>query len=218
MTPEELKKTDALIFDIDGTLWDSTFVVAEAWNACMDARDMGERHVTAADLKKLFGRTLPDIATVVFAGLPEERQIELIQECCEAEHEALYRTPAPLYPDYVQVLKKLSETHKLFIVSNCQAGYIELFLAVNHMEALFTDHLCPGDTGQAKAANIRNIIERHHLKQAVYIGDTRGDEDACRDAGVPFLHASYGFGEALEPAAVIGSALDLLKLFDKTDS
>lgn len=38
------------------------------------------------------------------------------------------------------------------------------------------------------------VVERQNLKTACYIGDTAGDEDAAAKAGVPFLHAAYGFG------------------------
>ena len=32
------------------------------------------------------------------------------------------------------------------------------------------------------------------MKRPLYIGDTQGDYDAATAAGVPFLHAAYGFG------------------------
>lgn len=77
----------------------------------------------------------------------------------------------------------------------------------------FRGHLCPGDTGKAKAANIRSVAQRYNLKAPVYIGDTDGDFQACKSAGVPFVFASYGFGQVENPDYVIKKPEDLLKLF-----
>ena len=38
-------------------------------------------------------------------------------------------------------------------------------------------------------------MERNGIEKAVYVGDTQGDCDASRAAGIPFVWASYGFGQ-----------------------
>lgn len=85
---------------------------------------------------------------------------------------------------------------KVFIVSNCQSGYIELFLKKTGLAPYVTDTECFGDTGMKKAENIRLVVARNGLQQPVYVGDTKGDEEAAHEAGVPFVHAAYGFGRA----------------------
>ena len=54
-------------------------------------------------------------------------------------------------------------------------------------------------------------MERNNIKSAVYIGDTDGDEKAARFAGIPFVYAEYGFGNALSPDAVITQIKQLPK-------
>ena len=125
---EEKLLIDSIIFDVDGTLWDSTDVVADAWNQIMEKETDMTPNLTGAVLKGLFGRLLPDIAAVIFHEYPKERQLELIEACCAKEHEALLATPAPVYPGLVDALSILSRHYPLYIVSNCQAGYIEVFL------------------------------------------------------------------------------------------
>lgn len=49
--------------------------------------------------------------------------------------------------------------------------------------------------GRLKGENIRIIMERNGLDEAVYVGDTQGDANACKEAEVPMIFASYGFGE-----------------------
>ena len=63
----------------------------------------------------------------------------------------------------------------------------------------FADFENPGRTGLPKADNIALVVERNGLRRPLYIGDTQGDFDAAAKAGVPFLHAAYGFGQIDRP-------------------
>ena len=206
-------KTDGIILDIDGTLWNSTPIVAEAWNEIIEKRDDIPFRFTAKQLTQLFGRPLPVIADMVFPFLEEKERYNLINECCEREHELLRAsTQNILYPGVAETMKALCKKIPLFIVSNCQAGYIEVFLKATGFGHYFKGHLCPGDTGLAKAANIRKIAETYDLQSPVYVGDTMGDFQACEKARVPFIFASYGFGHVENPWKSIKKPLDLLDL------
>ena len=204
---------DGLIFDIDGTMWDSTEIVAIAWNEYLKGQGITDIPVTAEILRGLFGKTLPRIAAELFPSFPEPERMRLIDGCCDSEHKALVKTPAPLYDGLREVLTSLYEKYPLFIVSNCQAGYIEVFLEGTGLTKLLRGHLCPGDTGHAKADNILAIAKQYGLKSPVYIGDTMGDFEACREAGVPFVFASYGFGQVDNPDYRIEKPADLLSIF-----
>ncbi|UWP58767.1 HAD family hydrolase [Ruminococcus gauvreauii] len=207
--------TDSIIFDVDGTLWDSTEIVARAWTEVLAAKTSLNLTITPGLLKSVFGRTLPDIASILFSDETPDRQLELIDLCCEHEHELLRKYGAPLYPAWSQVFEILSGRYPLFLVSNCEAGYIETFLECTGFGCYIKDHLCPGDTGNAKADNILEIIRRHDLKSPAYVGDTAGDYRAVKEAGpqIPFVFASYGFGEVENPDYIIHSPLDLTNLF-----
>ena len=67
-------KPDGIILDIDGTLWNSTGIVADAWNDVVDPRPDVPVHFTPQQLQQLFGKTLPHIADLCFPFLePEQR-------------------------------------------------------------------------------------------------------------------------------------------------
>lgn len=66
-----------------------------------------------------------------------------------------------------------------------------------------------GRTGMSKGENIRLLLERNGAARAVYVGDTQGDETAARFAGIPFIHAAYGFGQAVRPEGIIHSIREL---------
>ena len=204
---------DSIIFDVDGTLWDSTDIVAKAWTDYLRQKEQIDLTITAGQLKTLFGKPLAEIAALVFPEYPENEQLRLIDGCCEAEHALLHITGAPLYEDLEKALQILSAQYPLYIVSNSQCGYIELFLEKTGFAKYFQGHLCNGDTGLDKGSNIRQIADQNGLKDPVYVGDTMGDFEACRKAGVPFVLAEYGFGEVSEPDMRISKPMDLITLF-----
>ena len=204
---------DSIIFDVDGTLWDSTGIVADAWTDYLREIEHINMSVTVEKLKSLFGRPLPVIAEQIFPDRNKEEQIRLIDGCCQAEHRALLKKCAPLYPDLEKTLKALAAEYPLYIVSNCQAGYIEVFLKATGFGRYFSGHLCHGDTGADKPETISILMREHHLQSPVYVGDTMGDFLSCRKAGVPFVFASYGFGDVPEPDYRIEKPADLITLF-----
>jgi len=207
--------TDSIIFDLDGTLWDSTKEVALAFNKVLT-----ERHpevtdeVTAERLQQLFGLPLDIIAVKLFQSTTEQHAIEVMGECCDYECDYLAEHGARLYEGLEETLSELSKKYKLFIVSNCQEGYIQCFFkAYPHLERYFIDYEYPGRSGKLKADNIRLVMHRNELKQPVYVGDTQGDANAAQDAGIPFVFARYGFGEVTEYADVIDSLPELAEKF-----
>lgn len=206
---------DSIIFDVDGTLWDSTDVVADAWNDVIRANTKLDLTINGEILKNLFGKTMDAIAAILFKDEPKERQLELIDMCGDHENEYLKTHSGVLYPDLERVLQTLSTRYPLFIVSNCQAGYIESFLSCTGFGPYFKDHLCPGDTNEGKAYNIQEIVRRNHLTAPIYIGDTMGDYTATKEAdpNMPFVFAAYGFGEVGHPEYTISCPSDLLNLF-----
>lgn len=205
-----------IIFDVDGTLWDTTEVVAKGWNKAISEIGGTTAHITASILKKEFGKPMDEIADDLFFDADDEKRKLLLEKCCEYEQEVLIEnTDNLLFPDVKQTLKKLSERCRLFIVSNCQSGYIELFMKKAGIEEYIMDYECFGDTGKSKGENIRLIMERNRIDDAVYVGDTQGDYEAAVFAGIPFIFAKYGFGNPENYDYAINGIKELLDLQER---
>lgn len=191
-----LKKYDGIIFDLDGTMWDTRKPICEAWNIILSNHpEIHRAPITETDLNDCMGLPMYDIAARLF---PEEQEIirnTLMDELCTFENGYLAEKGGILYPQLADTLYELSRKYPLFIVSNCQDGYIESFLTAHLMSDFFKDTECWGRTFLPKGESNKILIKRNDLKNPVYVGDTAGDARSAEDAGIDFIYAAYGFGK-----------------------
>lgn len=207
-------KPEALIFDIDGTIWDSRQIVADGYNHHLRAIGRPDLQVDAEYLKQLFGKTMTEIADILFVSLPKQERYDVLRGCMDAEHRFLEANPCRIaYPGVVETLEKLGKDYRLFVVSNSQSGYPELMMEKLGIGHLFEGHLCFGDTQVCKGETIRILIKRHGISSAAYIGDTQGDLEASRYAGIPFVFCRYGFGNPAEYDGAVDSFPELLQMW-----
>lgn len=203
-------KLESLIFDIDGTLWDSRALVAEGYNIQLRAEGLGHLCMDAEVLRPLFGKTMTDIADVILAEIPLPERYALMERCMDTENRYLAENECRIgYEGVKETLEALAKDYRLFIVSNAQCGYPELCMEKLGLTHLMEGHLCYGDTGTEKGETILELMRRHNITSAAYIGDTQGDYEATQVADIPFIWAAYGFGD---PAGAAGRITDIRQL------
>ncbi len=207
-------KKYGVIFDLDGTLWDSSYQVGKAWQEVFDRYELGIA-VTEEKMAVMMGRTIPEIGEAILPHIEPERRSEILKACCDEECARLGLYGGKLYDGVAELIPELAKRYSLFIVSNCEDGYIQTFMRAHGVEAHISDIECIGRTGLHKGDNIRLIVERNQLEKAVYAGDTERDMHAAHSAGLPFIHAAYGFGKGFEPEYSISSFRELPALLNK---
>ncbi|MBQ9898834.1 MAG: HAD family hydrolase [Ruminococcus sp.] len=207
-----------LIFDMDGTLWDSSANVAAAWTERV--RELGYERpaITQRDIMGVMGLTMDRLADIIFGDLPRDERMELLDKCCEHENEFLRSHGGVLYPELEETFARLRKKYHLYIVSNCQKGYIEAFLDYYGFWRYFDDIECYGNNLLEKGDNIALIVQRNALDRAWYVGDIQGDYDATMKAGLDFIHAAYGFGtiaQEVPELAEFRGLPELMRILDK---
>ena len=194
---------NAIIFDLDGTMWNATGSASTIWNRVFSNHKEITWKMTKEKAEQLMGKTMKEIGQILFPDFTEEKRNSIVDEFGFEEVKYLTENGAILYDGLEETLKRLNQEYELYIVSNCQDGYVPAFLHSHKLDQYFSDIEMSGRTGLDKGSNIKLIMERNNIQSAVYIGDTEGDEKASRIAGIPFIYAGYGFGKALAPDAVI---------------
>lgn len=202
---------DGVLFDLDGTLWNATEGLARSWAEALRTVPDVKRAPTVKELEGVMGMTAESLVATLFPYLPQSRGLEIFELCCAAENQYLTDHGGKLYQGVRELLETLSKKLPLFIVSNCNHGYIESFLTAHGLAPYFQDYEYIGRTGLEKSENIRLVVERNGLKRPVYVGDTQLDRTSAEQAGVPFIHAAYGFGKVDCPQK-IDRPLGLLEL------
>ena len=198
-------RPDSLVFDLDGTLWDTSETCAVAWNRVVRELGLGAPEVSADDMRRVAGLAHTEAVRRVFESFSES-DVERVSEMTQLEdNRALAESGGILYPGVSGVVPLLRGEMPLAIVSNCQAGYIEIFLETSGLAGFFVDFECWGNTGNEKGKNLAALIERNAFRTPWFVGDTQGDRRAARENGVRFVHAAYGFGSVEECDARIAT-------------
>lgn len=206
-------KVESLIFDIDGTLWDSRALVAQGYNQQLIKEHREDLLITAETFRTLFGKVMTEIADIIFQSVPAPQRYALMQRCMDSGDVLLQEDPCQFgFPGVRETLEALAKNHRIFIVSNSQCGYPELCMQKLGIADCFRGHLCFGDTGTGKGQTIRTLMEKYAVSSCAYIGDTQGDLDATAEAGIPFIWAAYGFDTPARFDLRIDAPMDLLTL------
>ena len=205
---------DAVIFDLDGTLWDAMEPIFEAWKEAL--RRTAARHIDLTEpvLRSWMGKTPKEISALAFPDEPQAVQMAEMQKLYDYENELLRHRGGRLYPQLREVLKTLEARYALFLVSNSQDGYVQAFLDWSGLRC-FRDYEMAGRTGLDKGENIRLVMARNGVSRAVYVGDTQGDADAAKKAGVPLIFAAYGFGRVVDAEYVIQEISELPSILEQ---
>ena len=195
-----------VIFDLDGTLWDSTVPIAESWNILIKRECGRDEGLTAEDIMRNQGYTMDQIADDLFGYLPPDERYALARKCEVFENEYITETGATLFEGVEETLAKMKDKGiKMAVVSNCQEGYVKAFLDSMDMWKNFVDYEEWGRTHLTKAENIRLVMDRNNEDRAIYVGDIQNDSNAAHGAGIPIINAAYGFGEIADAEATIES-------------
>ena len=204
----------AIIFDLDGTLWDPTDTAFLSWKTTLE-KELNGFVITKEQLKKVTGMTTEKLGETIFPNMEANKRNELTYKCIINQNDIIKSIGGLIYDDVLSELKLLSKDNDLYIVSNCQTGYIESFLEYYNIKNIIKDIECYGNNGLDKKDNIKLIIERNNIKNSVYVGDTVIDYESAKYNNIPFIYASYGFGNLETYDYVINRFVDLKDVINK---
>tara|TARA_B100000575_G_C23010900_1_gene582313 strand:- start:323 stop:964 length:642 start_codon:yes stop_codon:yes gene_type:complete len=202
---------DSLIFDLDGTLWDTTEAIVVAWNNVLERNKINFKKIDSSDIKKVTGMQHDECVKTIFRSLDKKKQSFIIKETMIEDNLIIKKNGGRLYSGVIEGLRLLNQHYKMYIVSNCQKGYIEIFLNLYKLNDIFLDFECWGNTKKSKSDNIDMVKNRNQLQNPLYIGDTNGDMTAANKANVKFYQLTYGFGDKIDEAISFPTFTDLVK-------
>ena len=208
-----MKKHDAIIFDLDGTLWDASNATAAGWNTALINQGLPELQITADQVRGISGLPHDECIVRLFghAGQVDHKSLTAVLDV--AEKRVVESMGGTLFEGVKTGIGVLAKEYPLFLVSNCQSWYLESFWAHSGMKTFFLDKDCFGHSGNPKSEMIKGISAQYSLKLPIYIGDTHWDQQASHIAGTAYGQADYGFGQAIEPELSFSNFTQLVSWF-----
>lgn len=212
--PTGFEHLSALIFDLDGTLIDSTAGIGAALAAAFQAAG---RSMSRADLRSLIGPPISVIARRLEPSLSDS-EVATIESSYRSfyDHEGWRTTVA--FPGVADTLHELHRRGmRLFVVTNKPLVPTSKILTHLGLSGLFIEALTR-DTGvphyASKVEMLADLILRQRLnaESSLMIGDTIEDQLAAHDNGLRFLHVTYGYGSVPVATDRIHSFSEMLSL------
>ena len=201
-------------FDYDGVLVDSFHQLLEISRQIQIEMKCG-RPPCAEDLRTIPNLTLEDLGR--FIGIPEAQAghfaSQMFQRLREAPH------PPEVFPGIPSVLRVLSRTHTIVVITSNARSVVEETLLRNGVDDTVADIL-DGEMPGSKGDKIRWSLKRWAFEptRAFMVGDAVSDILAGRNAGVKTVAVTWGFQPrerllSAQPDFVVNQPQELLDLF-----
>ena len=200
-------KQIGLAIDLDGTIIDSKQAIQEAlryafWqhNIANDGAINGVK--IGPPLIQIIKSVCPDASTSL---------IRKVSESFMQVYDEKYCLDCSLYPDAKNAMRSLSRTYDLLLVTNKRIRPTETIVKHFGLDSFFSKVIgCDslGDSYGEKSHVLVYLTENGNMAKGScwYIGDTVGDALACHKAGVPFVHAKWGYCEEKIASSLVSLA------------
>lgn len=206
-------KFQMIIFDLDGTLWETEKITYKTANAVLKKKNV-DKEITMNVIKATMGCTFEETAEMYMPYFEKEKREKILDEMLSLNAKILAEFGGNVYKNLETTLVNLKNNYKLAIVSNCADGYIESFLSSAKLEKYFVDYMAAAKYKISKAEAIKRVMNRNYINDAIYVGDTSRDYEASKLANIDFIQAKYGFGEDLKTEYSIENIVELPELLE----
>jgi phosphoglycolate phosphatase len=187
-------ETKLIIFDLDGTLVDSSTDISHAINYALEETDVP--HVTVQETIAIIGEGI----TRLFEKIIEKNKLSadkdrLIQRFLDY-YSAHLVDNTTVYPGVKDTLESLNGCRKA-VISNKREDYSERVLELLGMRKYF-DLVVGSDTTPERKPSpvpIQYVLSRFEARpeEAVIVGDSNFDIEAGKSAGITTIAVTYGY-------------------------
>ncbi|GIP20917.1 HAD family hydrolase [Paenibacillus sp. J22TS3] len=218
-----LSQPEAIIFDMDGTLFKTESLVVPAYHELFDRlREEGLYEGKTPPVEVMLsglGMVMDQIWAKVLPDHEEAVRRKADAWFLENELRGLQRINTELYPGVAETLAKLKqEGVRLFVSSNGLEQYVKGVAEAHQISSLFEHIYSAGEYRTASKVHLVDLLLRNHgISKAWMVGDRSSDVAAGKENGLTVIGCAYaGFcraGELEGSDRIISSFPELLELY-----
>ena len=200
-----------IIFDMDGTLWDTREATLKSANIIAD-KYPDIKEITMNEVEGGMGYSFEETAQIYMPYLSKDKREKYFKEIIDTNIDLINREGAKLYDGVKETIIELSKKYKLGIVTNNNDNYVEAFFKASGLEEYFTSYMGTASYNLTKAEGIKKLVSICQEDTNYYVGDIKKDMESSLEAGVIFIHAKYGFDKELVSKYYINDIRELLDI------
>lgn len=197
-----------VIFDLDGTLYETNSSVIEAVRQTLAYFSLPS--VSEEMIRCGIGKKLEDFLQML---LPEQKDLEAVKIVFRDREYTAVKEHGKLYPGVHKLLKELKDRgYSLYICSNGSEEYIRLVLECTGISKYFTG-ITSSKFVPSKGIAFQSMVSEGDF--AIIIGDTSIDYLGAKEAGLPSIAATYGYGSKQDHGMALFQVSTPMEILDK---
>lgn len=217
----DLKKVDAVLFDLDGTLLDSAPDLGFAANQLRIARGM--QPLPSSCYRPFVGTGARGMLRIALDVTPEAEDFDALKEEFFASYEKCMGMHSQLFEDVVPLIQALQARDLPWGIVTNKSERFALPIVSSLSEFVGASVVIAGDTTAYSKPHPEPLWEaarriKRQPERCIYVGDDERDMQAAHAAGMQSVAATYGYlgsdgkVDGWKPHAVINSPFELTKL------